>query len=112
MSPVQARYLLIVAPTLPATPRSPFNEMRLPDLDKVQAFWAHRGQAVTYGAGTWHAPMVVVGAERTDFVVVQFANGVVEEDCQEVVFKGSKERGGVSVEIENGDEGGRERVRL
>lgn len=57
-----------------------------PDLSKVRAFVARDGQAVTYGAGTWHAPMVVMGERRVDFVVVQFANGVGEEDCQEVSF--------------------------
>lgn len=30
--------------------------------------------------------MVVVGSRRVDFVVVQFVNGVEEEDCQEVAF--------------------------
>lgn len=57
-----------------------------PDLSKIKAFIARRGQAVTYGVGTWHAPMVVIGERRVDFVVVQFANGVGEEDCQEVSF--------------------------
>ncbi|KLJ11316.1 ureidoglycolate hydrolase [Blastomyces silverae] len=57
-----------------------------PDLRNMKAFIAHGGQAVTYGAGTWHAPMVVVGRRRVDFVVVQFANGVGEDDCQEVAF--------------------------
>ncbi|OJD26804.1 hypothetical protein ACJ73_01806 [Blastomyces percursus] len=57
-----------------------------PDLRNMKAFIAHGGQAVTYGAGTWHAPMVVVGRRRVDFVVVQFANGIAEDDCQEVAF--------------------------
>ncbi|CAD6456649.1 e62f2ba8-4dd6-47bb-bdca-650ce58a7e46-CDS [Sclerotinia trifoliorum] len=56
----------------------------LPDLNRIQAFLANGSQAVTYGAGTWHAPMVVVGKKPIDFVVVQFANGVGIEDCQEV----------------------------
>ena len=47
-------------------------------------FWAHGGQAVTYGVATWHMPMAVVGEERIDFVVVQYANGVPEEDCEEL----------------------------
>lgn len=88
----------------------------LPDLKGVQAFLANGSQAVTYGAGTWydlkisrfpycmrkegranshfhrHAPMVVIGEKPIDFVVVQFANGVAIEDCQEVKFK--KENGG------------------
>ncbi|KAL2000445.1 hypothetical protein VTN02DRAFT_3066 [Thermoascus thermophilus] len=57
-----------------------------PDLRNLKAFVARGGQAVTYGAGTWHAPMVVLGQRRVDFVVVQFANGVDEEDCQEAAF--------------------------
>jgi hypothetical protein len=31
-----------------------------------------------------HAPMVAIGKKAIDFVVVQFANGVDIEDCQEV----------------------------
>ncbi|EEH46395.1 ureidoglycolate hydrolase [Paracoccidioides brasiliensis Pb18] len=58
-----------------------------PDMRNMKAFVAHGGQAVTYGAGTWHAPMVVVGRHRVDFVVVQFVNGVAEDDCQEVAFE-------------------------
>lgn len=42
---------------------------------------------VTYGVGTWHAPMVVLG-ERVDFVVVQHVSGRVNEDCQEVDVQG------------------------
>lgn len=57
-----------------------------PDLENLRAFIARGGQAVTYAAGTWHAPMVVLGRRRVDFVVVQFVNGVEEEDCQEVAF--------------------------
>ncbi|KAL8894154.1 MAG: hypothetical protein Q9192_004567 [Flavoplaca navasiana] len=80
----QGMYLVVVAPTLSATGKSPFKRMGPPDLSKVRKFWAHGGQAVTYGAGTWHMPMAVMGEERMDFVVVQYANGVAEEDCQEV----------------------------
>ncbi|KAJ6161921.1 hypothetical protein N7485_010151 [Penicillium canescens] len=57
-----------------------------PDLENVKAFVARGGQAVTYGVGTWHAPMVVLGKRRVDFVVVQFVNGVGDEDCQEAAF--------------------------
>ena len=42
---------------------------------------------VTYGVGTWHAPMVVVGG-RADFVVVQHLSGRGNEDCQEVDVQG------------------------
>lgn len=58
-----------------------------PDLENLRAFIARGGQAVTYGAGTWHAPMVVLGSRRVDFVVVQYVNGVETEDCQEAAFK-------------------------
>ncbi|KAG2415653.1 hypothetical protein HFD88_006844 [Aspergillus terreus] len=57
-----------------------------PDLSRLRAFVARGNQAVTYGAGTWHAPMVVLGPRRVDFVVVQFANGVEDEDVQEAAF--------------------------
>jgi ureidoglycolate lyase len=57
-----------------------------PNLIGVRAFIARGNQAVTYGAGTWHAPMVVLGEEAIDFVVLQYVNGVGLEDCQEVEF--------------------------
>jgi ureidoglycolate lyase len=59
----------------------------LPDLKNIRAFIAAGNQAVTYGAGTWHAPMVVIGDRPIDFVVVQYANGIGIEDCQEIVLK-------------------------
>ncbi|KAI5361144.1 Putative ureidoglycolate lyase, rmlC-like cupin domain superfamily [Septoria linicola] len=55
----------------------------MPDLQNLRAFIAKGDQAVTYGPGTWHAPMVVLGEKDIDFVVVQYANGVGNEDCQE-----------------------------
>ncbi|KAH8658864.1 ureidoglycolate hydrolase [Tricladium varicosporioides] len=100
----QARYLVIVAPSLEPSPRDesfPVPSHRgsdiegslsgrgLPDLTKIMAFIANGAQAVTYGAGTWHAPMVVVGSSPIDFVVVQFANGEAIEDCQEVELQTS-----------------------
>lgn len=81
-SDLLTRYLVVVAPTLP--PTEDFPDRGPPDVENIRAFWAHGGQAVTYGPGTWHAPMVVVGASRVDFVVLQFSNSVPEEDCQEV----------------------------
>jgi ureidoglycolate lyase len=86
-------YLVIVAPTLKgqtATATTPSGDTVAirdpPDLNNVRAFVARGGQAVTYGAGTWHAPMVVLGSRRVDFVVVQFVNGVDDEDVQEAAF--------------------------
>lgn len=92
----QARYLVIVAPSLSPSDADeglPVPDGRgLPDVKGLKAFVATAGQAVTYGAGTWHAPMVALEGEgdRLDFVVVQFANGVGGEDCQEVVFEGGR----------------------
>jgi len=73
----------------------------LPDLSNIRAFLATGGQAVTYAAGTWHAPMVVLGKESIDYAVVQYANGVGVEDCQELELRppsGSAE--GITVEVE------------
>ena len=58
---------------------------RPPDLLNLKAFTAHGEQAITYGVGTWHAPMMVLGKRRVDFVVTQFVSGVADEDCQEVM---------------------------
>lgn len=61
---------------------------------------------MTYGAGTWHAPMVVIGARPIDFVVVQFANGVGSEDCQEVDLEtGSATDEGIVVMIDSDSNG-------
>ena len=54
-----------------------------PDLANIKAFIARGDQAVSYGPGTWHAPMVVLGQKPIEFVVVQYMNGVGIEDCQE-----------------------------
>ncbi|KAF4584083.1 ureidoglycolate hydrolase [Ophiocordyceps camponoti-floridani] len=84
-SPASA-YLVVVCPC-----RAPEDDdVRLPrwrgmpDLRGLRAFVASASQAVTYEAGTWHAPMMALGSEgqRLDFVVVQFASGVADEDCQ------------------------------
>jgi ureidoglycolate lyase len=72
----------------------------LPDLRNLRAFLADGSQAVTYGPGTWHAPMVALGDRPIDFVVVQYANGVGDEDCQEVEFKAGEGDEGVSVVVE------------
>lgn len=102
-----AAYLVIVAPTLPAegedsslpAPKTGGKGPGRPDLANLKAFVATPGQAVTYGAGTWHAPMVALGPPGTaiDFVVTQFASGVGVEDCQEVVIEAQGE--GVVVQV-------------
>lgn len=100
------RYLIIVAPTLPST--EGFPDGGPPDLNNLQAFVAHGRQAVTYGAATWHAPMVVIGEKRVDFVVVQSANGIPEDDCQEVEIQGS----GLAVAVDDVARRGRRDVKL
>ena len=92
---LETRYLVIVAPTLPSEEQN--GRQGPPDVQNLRAFVAHGRQAVTYGAGTWHAPMVVVGEKRVDFVVVQSVNGVSEDDCQEVEVE--QEGVGVSVAV-------------
>ena len=72
----------------------------LPDIENIRAFIARGDQAVTYGAGTWHAPMVVLGKREIDFVVVQYANGVAAEDCQEVILEGEAGQDGIAVEVD------------
>lgn len=104
-------YLVVVAPSLPRSPADHLfpvppgqlppgrlSSQGLPDLTKIQAFMAKGSQAVTYRAGTWHAPMVVIGTKSIEFVVVQFANGVAKEDCQEVVLR-SQGQAGIQVAV-------------
>ncbi|KAI0413834.1 ureidoglycolate hydrolase [Xylaria grammica] len=97
------RYLVVVAPTLdptgedeglPAPDETGLPGRGLPDVRRLKAFVATGEQAVTYSAGTWHAPMIALGHldSTIDFVVVQFANDVPLEDCQEVALEdGGKE---------------------
>jgi ureidoglycolate lyase len=54
-----------------------------PDLDNIKAFIARGDQAITYGPGTWHAPMVVLGQNPIEFVVVQYMNSNSDDNCQE-----------------------------
>ncbi|KAH6609612.1 hypothetical protein Trco_002958 [Trichoderma cornu-damae] len=90
-------YLVIVAPSLPPSPKDQHLPVPtgdglpgrgFPQLERLRAFIAADNQAVTYGAGTWHSPMVVLGraGTRLDFVVSQFASGVAVEDCQLLEF--------------------------
>lgn len=85
----ETSFLVIVAPSLSGTAAATIagNDVAVtypPDLERLRAFVCHGRQAVTYSPGTWHAPMVVLGKTRVDFVVTQFTNGVGDDDCQEV----------------------------
>ncbi|OAP57173.1 hypothetical protein AYL99_07911 [Fonsecaea erecta] len=85
-------FLVVVAPSLPASTTAVTSSegettiTKPPDLARLRAFVARGDQAVTYAPGTWHAPMVVLGQRRVDFLVTQFVNGVAEDDCQEVLL--------------------------
>ncbi|KAI0473162.1 ureidoglycolate hydrolase [Xylariaceae sp. FL0804] len=107
------RYLVVVAPSLPPSTSTTSNSNGngrggaggagggLPDVQRARAFVASGAQAVTYGAGTWHAPMVALGPrlgrrkeakankKTVDFVVFQFANDVPADDCEEVALEGA-----------------------
>ena len=85
-------YLVIVAP-----PLLDVSGNDIPDIDKIKVFLATGSQAVTYGMGIWHAPMIVIGAKPVSFVVTQFVNGVPSDDCQEVEL--STENEVVTVQI-------------
>lgn len=70
----------------------------LPDVNKIEAFIASGDQAVTYGAATWHAPMVALG-ETVDFGVFINENGQPGEDVEETYFEP-----GYEVEFQLNDE--------
>ncbi|CCX29551.1 ureidoglycolate hydrolase [Pyronema domesticum] len=91
-------YIVIVAPT---------GTDGWPVLGNMKAFKAEKEMAVTYGKGTWHAPMVVLEKE-TKFVVVNGENGVGREDCEEVTIGGE----GVKVKVREGNFGLWERAKL
>ncbi|ETI26550.1 hypothetical protein G647_03328 [Cladophialophora carrionii CBS 160.54] len=106
-------FLVIVAPSLPgsiAAATLPDGSSKIvtdpPALSRLRAFVARGDQAVTYAAGTWHAPMVVLGEKRVDFLVTQFVNGVAEDDCQEVLLGRNSVRVDLSeLRLQNGKRG-------
>lgn len=79
----QVSYLVIVAKTDVSSPH------KLPDPTSIKAFLCKGNQSVTYGAATWHAPMVVIDEHvpHIDFAVFIHENGVADEDCQETYFE-------------------------
>lgn len=76
-------YLVIVAKTDEST------EEKLPDPTLIRAFVCKGNQSVTYGIGTWHAPMVVIDEKvpHIDFAVFIHENDVADEDVQECYFE-------------------------
>ena len=77
----------------------------MPDLQNLKAFVAEPGQGVMYSAGTWHAPVVVVGDGRADFMVSQWMSGRDREDCQEIEIAE-----GISIDL--GEKGDGEKIGL
>ncbi|KAJ3155050.1 hypothetical protein HDU89_007240 [Geranomyces variabilis] len=77
-----AAYLVIVALNDPATDQ--------PDPATIKAFVAGHAQGVSYNAGTWHHPMVAMGAGHTDFCVMVYERRekceLPGEDCEEVFY--------------------------
>jgi len=72
---------------------------------------ARPGVGVTYGVGTWHAPMVVVGRGRVDWVVSQWVSGREGEDCQEVgLGEGEVVEVEIDVDVDGGDGVGRSKL--
>ncbi len=69
----------------------------LPDLQNARAFIANASQAVTYGPGVWHAPVMILGTTPVQFVTVQFCNGVPQEDQQAIHPSSIEEQAGLTV---------------
>ena len=69
---VCARYLVVV--TLP-------DETGRPDVSRAVAFLGHGAQAVCYGKGTWHAPMIALD-EPALMTMLMWESGEAA-DCEE-----------------------------
>ncbi|QLG74967.1 hypothetical protein HG535_0H02940 [Zygotorulaspora mrakii] len=79
-------YLVVVALEYKTTAK--------PDLSTLKAFLCRGNQAVTYGAGIWHAPMIVLGQqEYVDFGVLIYEfldEHAPEKDCVETHYADSE----------------------
>ncbi|GAV51889.1 hypothetical protein ZYGR_0AF03600 [Zygosaccharomyces rouxii] len=66
------------------------SETKKPDMSTARAFLCKGNQAVTYGAGVWHAPMIVIGPrEYIDFGVLIYElldPNAPEKDCVECFY--------------------------
>ncbi|SCU93626.1 LAFA_0F17392g1_1 [Lachancea sp. 'fantastica'] len=62
------------------------NQENEPDLSTLRAFTCKGTQAVTYGAGVWHAPMIVLGIEDyLDFSVAIYELGDDSKPAMDLV---------------------------
>jgi ureidoglycolate lyase len=106
-------FIVIVAPHIEASNSKAAGaaEVVRPDLGRARAFLARGDQGITYGVGTWHAPMIVVGDGSVEFVVVQFMNGIERDDCVEWWMEKHGEMG-IKVDASSWYKGKRRKVKL
>ncbi|KAH3902250.1 related to Ureidoglycolate hydrolase [Saccharomycodes ludwigii] len=71
-NPDKYQYLVIVS-----------NGTDKPDFTSLKAFLCRGDQAVTYGKGTWHAPMIVINDAPITFSVLINECDIDEMDCVE-----------------------------
>jgi ureidoglycolate lyase len=75
--PLSARpWLVVVAPA-----------GSVPEPSALRCFLCGGGQGVNYARGTWHHPLLALGAE-SDFLVIDRAARSGEVDCEEHALKG------------------------
>jgi ureidoglycolate lyase len=66
------RYLVVVGPAGP-----------MPELSSLRCFDCANGQGINYARGTWHHPLLAIGAYESDFLVIDRAGLPGEADCEE-----------------------------
>ncbi len=54
----------------------------VPELSSLRCFLCAEGQGVNYARGTWHHPLLAIGAE-SDFLVIDRAGSSGKVDCEE-----------------------------
>jgi len=76
--PLSARpWLVVVAPA-----------GSVPEPSALRCFVCSGGQGVNYARGTWHHPLLALGAE-SDFLVIDRAGPAGEVDCEEHAWDGA-----------------------
>jgi len=60
----------------------------VPEPSAVRCFLCSGGQGVNYARGTWHHPLLALGAE-SDFLVIDRAGPPGEVDCEEHAWDGA-----------------------
>ena len=72
-------FLVVVAP-----PTDTSINGDLPQLDRIRAFVTNGRQGVNYKRGTWHHPVLAIGTEEDDFLVVDREGA--GDNCDEHFF--------------------------